>query len=219
MSLLAKGCYRYALGGESQPIREPWQLHASDTGLQLTGQRLIDEHAALDVQAEFSGQQCRSLHMRWQARAQDHARFLSYRMRVDQQLNWQEDDQPTCTMALPPGTRLFALLRGATGVLLPQLTQTDSQVVLPNLRQPNDYDRFLTPLLSKRRAEPQGGPRLGLQHFRYFGGEYGNAGSDYWVDMHGLVQRYCWDTPQGEWTVELEDFQVESNFSWLSERS
>jgi hypothetical protein len=73
-------------------------------------------------------------------------------------------------------------------------------VVLPDIRNP-DGAWFLHPLRSPRHAVAgDQGPR----HYRYYGGEYGEAGADYWLDADGFVARYRWVAPDGAWEVELE---------------
>lgn len=193
-----KGIYRYWRDGLPQEVLEPWQLRRDAEGLVLRGQRQIAGHLALEVEARYLNHTCTGLRLAWYSETS--SRVVHYRMQ-EGALQWRFDAEPAMqTLALPAGTLLFPLLRAASGPLLGALVAAPRTLVLPNIRNPAQED-YLRPLLSERRAVLQS-----PQHYRYYGGEYGDAGADYWLDENGMVSRYHWQSPRGEWEARLEDF-------------
>jgi hypothetical protein len=210
MSVLAHGTYRYTLNGALTGITEPWQLERAETGYRLCGRRLRDGMPLLAVEADYDGTQCRSLHLRWLAADQTAARTLLYQ-HDDNGLQWTED-AVTQSIPVPQDSLLFPLLRAATGPLLLHLAASPRWVVLPSLHHAHDASTFLRPLLSQRRAQAMAPGATAWRHFRYYGGEYGEAGSDCWLDAMGLLQRYRWDSPQGVWDVRNEESTAAAGF-------
>lgn len=208
--MLAQGCYSYHLDGQLQAIREPWTLQQSDSGLRLQGQRCVDDQPVLQAIADYQGSRCYALQLTWQSSPDSAARRFDYQL-DDAGLHWCEQPQNQQLFALPTPCHLFPLLRAASGVLLPQLQGHGGSVVLPNLRQPQKPD-FLQPLVSQRRSQLLASDIKGVQQFAYFGGEYGDQGSDYWLNPQGFVQRYRWLSGHGEWDVQLEEFSCRANF-------
>lgn len=195
MSVSRAGTYHYWLDGQQQTIIEPWEWVREGESASLKGQRIVDAHVLLNIRALYEKAQCTDLQLSWQGSG----RIQHWRYRIQQeQLLWACQGGPDGTLELPGGCRLFPLLRAATGLLLPQLQVESASIVLPDIRQAPGQPGFLHPHISPRRAE-----RINEQHWRYYGGEYGEPGSDYWLDEDGLVRAYRWDSPQGRWDVTL----------------
>ncbi len=212
MSRLASGEYHYWLNGERQTIREPWQLLHTGSGSQLRGQRMVAEQVLLDIDAQYHGAKCVALQLNWKP-GKPGCRSFRYQLQGDSLL-WQQADEPARhRFQLPPDSLLFPLLRAATGPILRHLTLAPRSLVLPCLRDPDDSRQFLRPLLSARSAESAGTAPNGERHYRYFGGEYGKAGSDYWLTAQGLVQRYRWQTPQADWEAHLDSPWIDDGFT------
>lgn len=191
----ARGTYRYWRDGRAQDVVEPWEVTVSGTELVLRGQRIVGGQPLLDVTARYHGDACEEFTVTWQP----DARTVGYR-RSGAQLEWSEGKGAQRREAIPDGSLLFPLLRAATGALLPRLALQACVVVLPDIRDPAGPG-FLQPLQSQRHAlQVSDGPR----HYRYYGGEYGEVGADYWLDPDGFVQRYRWPSPQGLWEIALE---------------
>ena len=200
MRAVAQGTYRYWRDGALQAITEPWQLRRTPDGLVLKGQRLVDGKPALEIEAQYGGGLCSAMRLHWRGSDQDSR--VHYR-RCGETLEWRfDDDAGFQVFVLPQGCLLFPLLRAAAGPLVRKLADSPRSLVLPALHNPADSERFLRPLLSARRAVLLDGK---AGHYRYYGGEYGEQGSDYWLDQQGLLLRYRWDSPQGVWEVRLED--------------
>jgi hypothetical protein len=210
----AHGVYRYWRDAALTDIREPWRLESTGQGWRLHGQRLDADRVLLQIEARGHGAACSELTVRW--RPQDDASRQTVHYRLDDGiLLWRTlDSDQVHREPLPDGCRLFPLLRVATGALLPDLAVAPGWLVLPSLRDPQDRIGFLRPLLSRRSAEHCGVDDQGIRHFRYYGGEYGDTGCDCWVDAHGLLRRYCWDSPQGTWTVALDDTDATGFSGW-----
>lgn len=204
MTEVARGVYRYWCDGALQTITEPWQLLRTAQGLLLRGQRLVDGRVVLDVEAQYDGALCNDLHLCWHTPTSQHRAQYRYR---GIKLEWSFDQQHGVqTLALPADSRLFPLLRAATGPLLKQLSAAPRTVVVPCIRDAT-ADDFLHPLLSSRHAKT-----TTAQHYRYYGGEYGDAGCECWLDTHCLLLRYQWQSPQGGWEVRLEDLWTAQDF-------
>jgi len=213
VSALAQGSYRYWRDGALQDITEPWQLHRQGDGYVLRGQRCVAGRPLLDIEASYHGTACKRLRLHWQPRAADGGRTLHYRHH-EQALHWQQDGSAAeQTFPVPEGSLLFPLLRAAAGPLLRHLTKVPATVVLPCLHDPADGERFLKPLLSARRAVLLDTAADSGEHYRYYGGEYGERGSDYWVAADDRLLRYRWESPQGLWEVRLEDAVTAPDFT------
>lgn len=183
-----RGVYRYWRDGKMQDVVEPWELVRNAEGWLLTGQRKVNGQTALGVEAQYLGPLCTAMRLTW----------LSNKPARHAELQATED------------ALLFPLLRAAAGPLLPLLAGGPRTVLLPDIRDPRSAG-FLEPLRSVRHA------RLLDEHswhYRYYGGEYGEAGADYWLDARGVLARYRWASPQGEWEARLQDFQAAADESW-----
>ena len=210
-SAIASGNYRYNLDGVEQPIEEPWQLIQTDSGLILQGRRIVNGIALLTVDARFKNGAWQQMSLHWAGNGAgddpgQHYR-LEYRL-ANNELAWAHAGKSEQRFALPDNTLLFPLLRAASGSLLSQLAAKPQTLVLPCLRDPQDQAAFLRPIMSQRRAEYVQQLDDDTTHFRYYGGEYGEAGSDYWLNRQGLLQRYVWQSPHGCWDVQLKDYQA-----------
>lgn len=195
----ARGTYRYWRDGVAQDVAEPWSVTASGAGLVLRGQRIAGGRPLLDVTARYGDGACNEFMVAWQPGGAG-ARTVRYR-REGALLEWSEGEAAPQRESLAGASLLFPLLRAATGALLVELARGPRGVVLPDIRNPRDAG-FLRPLRSQRRAATGSD---GPGHYRYYGGEYGEAGADYWLDADGFVTRYRWDSPQGCWEVRRED--------------
>lgn len=213
MTILARGIYRYRKDGDLQNIVEPWHFAQTPDGLTLTSERRVADNVVLQVQARFSGSTCTGMQARWNAA---HSCVYDYQLEAvapdEQLLYWQagndgNDAQLPGTLKLAGDALLFPLMRAAAGPLVLALAQKPHPVVVPSLHHPED-PTFLHPRVSQRHAEQQD-----AQHFRYYGGEYGSAGSDYWLHPSGLLQAYRWDSPTGVWEVELDKLVRDPAFS------
>lgn len=210
MSVVARGSYFYSRDGERQLISEPWTLSADAGRLRLQGQRLVNGKTALEVDAEYDNLRCISMHVCWHGAPE--VRKVHYQRSGDS-LHWQMEgaEQPH-TAALPPDGELFPLLRAGAGPLVKLLMRSARAVTVPDIRATAGAGELLAPLHSRRHAVLQREDENG-QHCRYYGGEYGDVGSDYWLDKRGLLQRYRWASAQGEWEAQLEDLHLSTGFA------
>lgn len=205
MSEVARGTYRYWKDSVAQDIEEPWRILRTGDRWQLRGERRVNGSTLLAVDACYDGGQCTALELRWSG---DRQRHRHYRLH-DERVQWREDGSLAWrTQVLPPGALLFPLLRAASGPILQALLERPRTIVLPSLRDPAAAN-FLEPELSLRHAQRHADSADGT-HCRYFGGEYGEAGADYWLAADGLVTRYRWASAQGLWEVRLADSERSS---------
>lgn len=198
-----RGDYSYRRNGELQDIQEPWTWQFDGDTSVLSGQRIVAGVPVLDIRAEYHGPRCVAQQLRWQgldAKPDQPARDLSYRI-DGAQLRWSEAGRAAeHRLPLPAEALQFPLLRAASGRLLLNLQRGAGPVVLPNLRVAPTATDFLHPLLSKRWVEA--GNAAG--HYRYLGGEYGDAGADYWLNSDAILERYRWAAPDGVWDVQAQ---------------
>lgn len=210
MKPLASGDYSYWRDGERQAISEPWSLSVGDLGLHLHGQRLLDGKLVLEVAADYQGRHCLGMALTWFAAST--TRSVIYEMRGET-LQWRLDDATDSRIQpLPQGCELFPLLRVAAGPLVQQLLELRRAVVVPNIRPNASEQELLSPLMSERHASLLG-HNGEERHCRYYGGEYGTAGSEYWLDARGLLQRYRWESDHGIWEARLEGLRMTAEFA------
>lgn len=209
MTLLAKGEYSYWRDNQRQPVREPWSLHRVEGGLHLSGQRLAQDRLLLQVDARWHDGAWRSMQLDWHHGT--HAERVDYVLH-DDGLHWRRAPAVAArVLAVPPDTALFPLLRVAAGPLLRRLLRGETPVLVPDIRADANDEQRLQPLLSQRRADLRSQDAQGLR-CRYYGGEYGDTGADYWLDAQDLLQRYRWVSTRGIWEVRLEQLQQQANF-------
>lgn len=205
MSAVASGTYRYWKDGAAQDVEEPWTLAREGGALCLAGERRVNGATVLAVDARYEGRLCTVMAVRWTGAS---PRYRHFRLH-DSRVQWRDDGSLAWrTTVLPPDTLLYPLLRAASGPILQALLGKPHTVVLPSLRDPA-APGFLEPELSARYAQRFAESEHGV-HCRYFGGEYGEAGADYWLAADGLVTRYRWASAQGLWEVRLEDSERSS---------
>lgn len=209
-ALLARGRYRYRRDDQPQPVVEPWSLHRAGGALLLRGQRIVDDQPVLDVSARYRGRRCEQFRLHWNGAL---PRSAEYQL-LQGELRWKPaQDAAWASAPEAHGCLLFPLLRAAAGPLLGLLAEQPAKVCVPDIRDPDQAEQFLHPLFSQRRAELREGADGAARHYRYYGGEYGDAGADYWVDSHELLTRYRWAAPNGRWEVVLEELDVAEGYT------
>lgn len=193
------GRYRYCLDGVLQGIDEPCAWTLTPDGARLHGRRELRGKTLFEVDATYVDGACRAFTVHWH----DSARVRAAHYRIDgHHLRWQVDADAQA-LDLPDDCLMFPLLRAATGPLLRRLIDAPRPVLVPRLHDPQAPD-FLAPLLSTRSVQRHSAPGAVPQHLRYFGGEYGDAGCDCWIDAEDRLVRYVWDTAQGRWDVHWQ---------------
>ncbi len=105
----------------------------------------------------------------------------------------------------------YPLMRVFTGPLV-RASVTGLDVVVPDVADPADLDRFLAPVTSSRTAEVLGERVVvvdGAEHagtaYRWVGGAYGEDGAEFVVDPGGLLLEYAVTQPSGRWEVRLAE--------------
>lgn len=211
---LAKGRYDYWKDDTQQPVVEPWQLLKDANRLTLSGQRIVDGVTLLDVLATYQSGLCNSMMLNWQSTSNEPAQTWRYWL-LENELHYRPPHSDVDQIfSLRSGSLLFPLIRPAAGPLVRQLAQGETQVVLPCLRDPSDTQNFLHPITSARQTvATKSSAENELQHFRYFGGEYGKTGADYWLNSDQLLDRYLWESNAGRWEVRLTDYCRSADFT------
>jgi hypothetical protein len=105
----------------------------------------------------------------------------------------------------------YPLMRIFTGPLV-VASVSGLDVVVPDVADPGDVDRFLAPVTSSRTAEMLGERVVvvgGAEHagtaYRWFGGAYGEDGAEFVVDRGGLLLAYAVTQFSGRWEVSLAE--------------
>lgn len=197
MSQAHRGSYQYWKDGQRQGIDEPsvW------TPYQIQARRRVGGRTALSVTADYAGGCCTGLVLH----TGDDGTEASVRYHIARgRLDWQRDSEPAGqALALPADALLFPLMRAGSGWLIRQLAGGARPVVVPDIRPDATPAERLAPIISTRSVQllettPDGGTR-----WRVFGGEYGQAGCEAWLDADDRMSRYVWDAPDGRWEVRL----------------
>lgn len=209
---VARGDYHYWRDEKSRGITEPWSLSSKGDALILKGKRIMNKSVLLEIEAHFTEGGWHDLIVSWMPGTPGSRRF-EYHLRGDK-LEWLEQGVGSKhTEKVPARSLLFPLLRGASGPLLQSLAKRPATVILPTLGSPPDSAAFLQPMHSPRRATLEGAHDTTGIHYRYYGGEYGETGSDFWVTRTGIVDRYKWKAADGEWDVRLMDGWAAPDFN------
>jgi hypothetical protein len=105
----------------------------------------------------------------------------------------------------------YPLLRIFTGPLV-VASVSELDVVVPDVADPTDLDRFLAPVTSHRTADVLGDRTVvvdGVERagtaYRWAGGAYGEDGAEFVVDPGGLLLAYAVTQPSGRWEVTLAE--------------
>jgi hypothetical protein len=103
----------------------------------------------------------------------------------------------------------YPLMRVFTGPLV-VASVPGLDLVVPDVADPTDLERFLGPVTSSRTAEVLGDRAVvvdGVEHegtaYRWIGGAYGEDGAEFVVDRGGLLLAYAVTQPSGRWEVAL----------------
>jgi hypothetical protein len=106
---------------------------------------------------------------------------------------------------------LYPLVRVFTGVHVLSSVAAPHPVVVPDIADPADGARFLSPVVSTRSAEVLGGRVVlvdGVEHvgmaYRWVGGAYPD-GAEFVVDDGGLLLEYVVAQDSGRWQVTLSE--------------
>lgn len=214
------GRYRYTLDGVEIPVEERFAVEHQARGVIVTGFRAAPG-TRLDVEAAYLIDGTTNCVLVWSSELEGTATSVRarYDVAVDGSISatWITEDGPEVSQAIPSGEgqtpSFFPLLRVFSGRSLTKLVEVSPNplpVLVPDIRDPQQVERFLTPLLGDRFAasvEPGTCPIDGLERecsvVDYRGGSYDSDATVY-LDSGGLLLRYTW--PQdgvGDWDVQL----------------
>ena len=209
LAVVASGHYRYSCDGQPQAIQEPWQLFRLEDQFILQGQRQVDNGPDFSVLAEYSNKRrCVQFLLDWSDKNNTQRLHYQHDLQADS-LRWRRAGESWHSQSLTSGSLLFPLLRAAAGPLVRELSLGPRDTIVPSLHTPDQPDDFLSPRRSLRHCEAQSSEG----HYRYFGGEYGQSGADYWLNPRGILSAYHWQSAHGLWEVALNKPFYSSGFS------
>ncbi|MEM1113609.1 MAG: hypothetical protein AAGI11_16970 [Pseudomonadota bacterium] len=202
---MERGAYRYLLNGEPTRIKESFIREVKPDG---TWHIESERHAPgvhLAVSARGSGRRVRDFAVSWKSPAAGSV-AVDYRPGEAglQVRRWRGQQVEKVPFDAPANVRLSPLMRVFAGPLIADIIAAGgtAQVLVPDVRKPEDGQALLRPLLSERRA------RLldeadGLREVEYLGDQYG-PGTRFWLAADDKLVRYSWQQATDQvWEVEL----------------
>ncbi|WP_406829087.1 hypothetical protein [Microbulbifer sp. ARAS458-1] len=234
---LAQGRYQYSCDGRTMPVQDEWQLGRDEQGRQLLiSRRLVGEQGhGIEVRALMDAGLVTECLVNWKDEVDEvnaHYRLAptnngSAAMGDPIEADWTGPNGPQ-QMVLEGGNRLlFPLMRILMGPLLQRLCDMEfgCEVVAPDIVDPSQRGKLLSPRVSHRRAEVMAGDAniqgvhdLGsdITVFSYQGDE-AERDAHCFVDPRGLLVGYDWPSSTGRlWQVRLRDLEWSPELASLS---
>lgn len=209
----SRGRYRYTRDGEAVAVDERFVLGEIAPGVvRVRSTRITASPTArLEVDVRISGRRSDSV-VRWTGSAPGIAREARAEyaadtgsVKVARQVDGVVHEPVSARGAAYPLMRVF------TGPLV-VASVAGLDVVVPDVADPSDLDRFLAPVTSSRTAEVLGeravlvdGVERAGTAYRWAGGAYGEDGAEFVVDPGGLLLSYAVTQPSGRWEVALAE--------------
>lgn len=226
-TLIDEGRYGYFRNDEKMPVHEPWSRHRDSEGIIITraerdsrvfGNQIQVHSRELDgrmldfdvVIRLFGSQEAEPEEIR--------ARYAFTREGVSVQRVALDGSVSERQHALDTDCVPSPLMRIYTGAVIQRLlSQGQSQVLVPWIRDPRDHQQLLEPLTSRRQADYQGveiitvGERtVNAGRYQYSGGEY-QPGTLFWLDENDVLLRYIWQQDENTcWDTRLEKYRLVS---------
>jgi hypothetical protein len=221
------GRYRYTLDGVEIPVEERFTIEHQARGVVVAGFRTAPG-TRLDVESVYRIDGTSHCSLAWTSELENTASSVraTYVVNLDGSVSatWVTEDGPEVAQSIDVAgghaPSFFPLLRvfsGRSVAKLVAVAPTPLPVLVPDIRDPKNVERFLTPLLGDRLAASVeagtcavDGVDRACEVVDYRGGSYDSDATVY-LDGGGLLLRYTW--PQegaGDWDVQL--CEVEGNW-------
>ena len=215
-TLVASGDYVYRCNGEMQAVSEPWSHHfCGDTHI-IRARRLALEHGveiSTMCQASKDWSVLNSAEINAEITREDVSSSHDLSLEVgknDISSVWQGAEITHAADCC------FPLLRIYMGGVLKALHASGGkgQILIPNIGDPSDKDRFLQPTVTTRSAKlvrtekkRVDGKDITADLYDYTGDQY-DSGSLFWLDEHGVLIAYEWQqSVQNKWTCEVSNYR------------
>ena len=209
----SRGRYRYTRDGEPVGVDERFVLGEIAPGVvRVRSTRITASPTArLEVDVRITGADSHAV-VRWVGSAPGVARSAraEYAAAGDSVVVTREVDGVVHDATTVRGAS-YPLMRVFTGPLV-VASVPGLDLVVPDVADPTDLDRFLGPVTSSRTAEVLGERPVvvdGVEHaataYRWIGGAYGEDGAEFVVDAGGLLLSYAVTQPSGRWEVTLAE--------------
>lgn len=229
--LLSSGCYRYYQNDQLLSISEPWARYTNDQGLIITRvERVAPEYG---MKMAVQSLECEGLIKKFQVQYETQSSHQSSVILADYDIAEGVYSASRSVNGLASQhyrqqleEAFFAspLMRVYVG---PTLKWIESQggsalVLMPWIHDPGNEQRMLEPRLGERRVQltekaelvEMKGLRQHCDCYEYTGDQY-QAGSRFWIDDQGLLQRYCWQQNDGShWDVQLDALELTDKPHW-----
>jgi hypothetical protein len=218
MSIVTQGRYTYVCEGEPIPVDEPFSIERQERGLVVASQR-VAPGTRMSIEAVYGIGGAVDATIAWTSElaGTSPATHVEYAVAPDGTVSFTEADAGTKPVEVPEGTSFFPLMRVFSGRSLSKVVDggvDGADVLTPDIRDPKELDRWLQPLVDRRRAANviEGslvvdGVDRACRIIEYLGGSYDQAAT-VWLDEGGLLLRYTWDQPGvGDWDVRVADVE------------
>lgn len=218
MSMVTSGRYTYTCDGKPIPVDEPFRIEAQGRGLVVTSQRTAPG-TSMTVEAVYGAGGRIDATIDWTSELSGTTPMshVEYRIDADAGVTFVDDAGATQRVDAPLETSFFPLMRVFSGRSLSKVVAggaAGADVLTPDIRDPKIHERWLQPLVDRRRAASvvEGaldvdGVSRGCKIVEYLGGSYDQPAT-VWLDEGGLLLRYTWDQPGvGAWDVRVADVE------------
>ncbi|MCO1333850.1 hypothetical protein MO867_05805 [Microbulbifer sp. OS29] len=235
-STLAQGRYHYSCDGREMPVQDSWQLGDDEQGRRsLVSRRLVgDRGFGIEVVALLTGGLVSECLVHWRDQVDDvsaHYRLVPLEGHSPVlgdaiEASWTGPNGPQQLNLAGDQRLLFPLMRVFMGPILLKLVkhQEGLEVVSPDIVDPSQRGKLLSPRVSHRSAKPMAGDmpsqraqELGPDISGYvYQGDEAERDAHCYVDSRSLLVGYDWPSSTGRlWQVRLRDLEWSPNLGSL----
>lgn len=209
MPPLTNGSYLYYNDGQLSDVRETWSIKTTPDGQTITysERRAPSFGSHIEVEAVHDQQgRITAFTVAWHNTLPPAVAEATARYTIGAQIDaeWivegsvQRQQQPA-----PANLVVMPLMRVFTAGVIQQIVQYggEAEVLIPNITDPANQDRLLSPLLEKRQAHSLGEEMIegeACNLYQYTGGNY-DASARFWINQAQLLARYTFQN----WDVRL----------------
>ncbi|WP_444929898.1 hypothetical protein ACJJIF_19290 [Microbulbifer sp. SSSA002] len=235
-STLAQGRYHYSCDGREMPVQDSWQLGDDEQGRRsLISRRLVGEQGfGIEVFASLDGGLVSECEVYWRDEVDEvsaHYKLIPEdgkrpALGDDIEVCWTGPNGPQHLNLEGEQRLLFPLMRVFMGPVLSRLVQHERglEVVSPDIVDPSQRGKLLSPRVSHRTAKPMVGDvsgqkaqELGADICAYiYQGDEAERDAHCYVDSRSLLVGYDWPSSTGRlWQVRLRDLEWSSSLGGL----
>lgn len=216
MTEQTRGRYTYSCDGKPIPVEESFTVERQQRGVVVASARSAPgTRMSVEVVYGIDGGTMASLTWTSDLEGTSPASSVVYTVDGEGAVVFTDDAGLSHPVDASADVSFFPLMRVFSGRSLSKVvegSEAGADVLTPDIRDPQATERWLQPLVDRRRAASVVAGSLdvdGVAHdcriVEYLGGSYDQPAT-VWLDEGGLLLRYTWDQPGvGDWDVRLAD--------------